>query len=286
MTKRAPRTILITGASSGLGAEMARQFAALGYDLALAARRSDRLEELRAESLAAHGERRIALRPLDVTDHQAVFRIFGELRDELGHLVHDRGLHGGQPLAGRVDRAERERGQVQGVRDAHLHAWRVTGSGEGQPAQRLERRLGLLDAGQPDLLRAQVLTGPDPVVRHVVVAAALPAAHLFERRHGGQVVGEPVDDPPRVAVGRQGGEFGVVAVAEEPAHGGGGVLAQRARQRADEVDGQRVAVVLSISRLRGGVCGHECRSAFGAKSVRCPGVPQDLRARPPGVRPS
>ena len=46
-------TILITGASSGLGAEMARQFAAKGHDLALCARRTERLEELRDEILAA-----------------------------------------------------------------------------------------------------------------------------------------------------------------------------------------------------------------------------------------
>ena len=42
-------TTLITGASSGLGAEMARQFAALGHDLALTARRTDRLDELKAQ---------------------------------------------------------------------------------------------------------------------------------------------------------------------------------------------------------------------------------------------
>ena len=64
-------TTLITGASSGLGAEMARQLAALGHDLALCARRTDRLAELAEQITAAHGVR-VEYRPLDVNDHAAV----------------------------------------------------------------------------------------------------------------------------------------------------------------------------------------------------------------------
>ncbi len=101
------KTILITGASSGLGAEMARQFATLGYDVGLAARRTERLEELRAEIAAARPGCKVALRALDVTDHDAVFRVFGELRDELGHLdrvVVNAGLGKGAKLGtGRFD---------------------------------------------------------------------------------------------------------------------------------------------------------------------------------------
>jgi len=104
-------TILITGASSGLGAEMARQFAALGHDLALCARRTDRLDELRAEITAAHPGVRVAVKALDVTDHDAVFRVFEEFADELGGLdrvIVNAGLGKGQPLGtGRFD-ANRE----------------------------------------------------------------------------------------------------------------------------------------------------------------------------------
>jgi short-subunit dehydrogenase len=80
------RRTLITGASSGLGAEMARQLAARGADLGLCARRVERLEQLRDEIRAAHPDCTVAIRALDVDDPPAVFRVFGELRDELGGL--------------------------------------------------------------------------------------------------------------------------------------------------------------------------------------------------------
>ncbi|GAA4123726.1 SDR family oxidoreductase [Nocardioides fonticola] len=105
MTRRS-RTVLITGASSGLGAEMARQFAALGDDLALCARRTERLEELREEIVAAHGVR-VAVRPLDVTDDEAVFATVRGFRDDLGRLdrvIVNAGLGKGAALGtGRYD---------------------------------------------------------------------------------------------------------------------------------------------------------------------------------------
>ena len=80
------KNILITGASAGLGAQMAREFAARGRRLALCARRLDRLEALRDELLAAHPGSTVAVRQLDVTDHARVFEVFDEFRDELGGL--------------------------------------------------------------------------------------------------------------------------------------------------------------------------------------------------------
>ena len=49
------KTILITGASSGIGAGMAREFAQKGYNLAVCARRLGRLEDLKQELESKYG---------------------------------------------------------------------------------------------------------------------------------------------------------------------------------------------------------------------------------------
>lgn len=96
-----PRTVLITGASSGLGEELARQLAARGYDLALCARRLDRLEELADRVRAADPARRVEVRALDVNDHERVFEVFRDLHAAFGHLdriVVNAGIGKGAPL--------------------------------------------------------------------------------------------------------------------------------------------------------------------------------------------
>lgn len=77
---------MITGASSGLGAQMARDFAARGRNLALCARRAERLDALRAELTAAHPGITVLVRALDVTDHAAVFSAVDDFAADLGSL--------------------------------------------------------------------------------------------------------------------------------------------------------------------------------------------------------
>lgn len=108
-------TVVITGASSGLGAEMARQFAGLGYDLGLCARRTERLEEVRAEVLAAYPGRVVSVKQLDVTDDEAVFAVFGEFAAEFGtidRVVVNAGLGKGAPLGTGKHAANRETATV------------------------------------------------------------------------------------------------------------------------------------------------------------------------------
>ena len=95
------KNIVITGASSGLGEGMAREFAQRGRNLALCARRVERLDALRDELLAKYPDIKIVIRSLDVNDYDRVFTVFREFKQELGTLdriIVNAGLGKGQPI--------------------------------------------------------------------------------------------------------------------------------------------------------------------------------------------
>lgn len=112
------KNILITGASSGLGAGMAREFAARGRNLALCARRADRLDALRQELLAAHPGITVSVRALDVNDYDSVFTVFRAFAEDLGGLdriIVNAGMGKGASLGTGYFRANRQTAETNFV---------------------------------------------------------------------------------------------------------------------------------------------------------------------------
>ncbi|MEZ3117186.1 SDR family oxidoreductase [Halobaculum sp. MBLA0147] len=112
-TPLADATAVVTGASSGIGAATARVLAADGADVVVAARRTDRLENLATE-IEAESDATAHVVPTDVTDPEAVAALAAETEDTFGGIdvvVANAGVGIASPVAEMSDETyERMRG--------------------------------------------------------------------------------------------------------------------------------------------------------------------------------
>ena len=105
--------VVITGASSGIGAEIAKQVAALGHGVVIVARREDRLIELAENIRVDHGVD-VIVHPADLRERAAREGLLGAVAEQGRHIV---GLannagHGSRGRAWELD-ADVEDGEVK-----------------------------------------------------------------------------------------------------------------------------------------------------------------------------
>jgi short-subunit dehydrogenase len=88
-------TVLITGASGGIGRELALEFGSRAETLVVVARRLDRLEKLRAELLAQHSALKVVALAADLSDEHDIKTLLGRVAEQAGPvdvLVNNAGL--------------------------------------------------------------------------------------------------------------------------------------------------------------------------------------------------
>jgi NADP-dependent 3-hydroxy acid dehydrogenase YdfG len=103
------RTVVVTGASSGIGDATARAFATAGANLVLAARRVDRLERLASE--IGGDATKVVVQPTDMRVERDVVRLIEVARERFGGvdvLVNNAGLGRRAPLTSGPTDAWRE----------------------------------------------------------------------------------------------------------------------------------------------------------------------------------
>ena len=75
---------LVTGASAGIGTEIAGYLAELGYDLILTARNEERLQKVRRAILKKFPQRNVLVIPADLSQREECFRLHREACEQAG----------------------------------------------------------------------------------------------------------------------------------------------------------------------------------------------------------
>ncbi|MDR1422049.1 MAG: SDR family oxidoreductase [Coriobacteriales bacterium] len=79
------KVALVTGASSGLGVQLAKALAGQGADIAIVARRQEKLDEVKADIEATYGVRVFA-KTCDVLDTAQIVETVGAIKDFFGRI--------------------------------------------------------------------------------------------------------------------------------------------------------------------------------------------------------
>jgi short-subunit dehydrogenase len=177
--KMTPNTALITGASSGIGAELAKLFAADGDDVVLVARREERLRELATKLEDEHGVTANVL-PADLTEADADLRLFEEVEDR-GIEVHTLVNNAGFTTFGRFDKTEIEDDQKM----IDLNVTAVT---------RLTKRFvgPMVERGDGAVLNTSSMAGIAPTPTQAVYAATKAYILSFSESIGHELEDEGV----------------------------------------------------------------------------------------------
>jgi uncharacterized protein len=174
------RVTLITGASAGIGAELARIFAANGHRVALVARRAERLDALAKEITAAGGKPPILI-PCDLGVGDAGAKVAAALAAadvEVDYLVNNAGFG----LFGRA--LELDRAEQLGIVDVNIRA--LTDLSLRLADQVIRNRGGILNVGSI----AGFLPGPGMAVYYASKAYVVSFTEALRqelKKHGVRV---------------------------------------------------------------------------------------------------
>jgi short-subunit dehydrogenase len=185
---------LITGASAGIGTELARVFASNGHRVALVARRADRLTELASELAKAGGKTPIII-PCDLEQGDAGGKIAAALDAadvEVEYLVNNAGFG----LFG--DAVDLDRAEQLGIIDVNIRA--LTDLSLRFSDSLIRRRGGILNVGSI----AGFLPGPGMAIYYASKAYVLSFSEALRQELGSRGVRVTVLCPGPVATEFQG----------------------------------------------------------------------------------
>jgi short-subunit dehydrogenase len=216
-------TVLITGASAGIGAEFARRFAERGDDLVLVARRADRLESLR-DRLRSEHPAAVETLVADLADPAQLRRVVERTgRGDITGLVNNAGINGYGPFA------ESDPAVLEGVLALNVTAPLLL----ARAAVEAMREGGGAIINVASLLAFSGALAPDPLPFRVAYAGSKGFMVTFSRT----LAAELQDTPVRVQVlcpGRTATEFHMTN-GTEPVQGRAPADQARAMSAADVV---------------------------------------------------